>query len=437
MQAGKPDALNIPDLRRTAIAGAAVIALAFGAFAAWAALAPIAGAVIAAGTVKVDSNRKTVQHLEGGIVHEIRVRDGDRVEAGQVLVVLQDTTVDASVDLLSGQLLAESAKVARLTAERDGADQVRFPAALTSPAAGAKAAEILRGERHLFSVRLGALEEQVRSLQSQIEEARHEVANVTAQVESETRSVEYLQEEVAVNERLYQDKFINKSRLLALRRELAETEARRSEHQADLAQARQRINELELRILSLRTARVQNAADELDQSTRRIYDLRERLRPSQDAARRQQVVAPVAGEVVNMRVHTLGGVIGPREPILDIVPKEKALVIEARVAVEDIDEVQRGTFADVRLSAFSQRSTPLVQGEISYVSADRLVDEATRLPYFTVQVTVGERALAEAGNLHLYPGMPAEVFIRTRERSALDYLLEPLTNSLRRAARES
>jgi HlyD family type I secretion membrane fusion protein len=148
-------------------------------------------------------------------------------------------------------------------------------------------------------------------------------------------------------------------------------------------------------------------------------------------------VAPVAGEVVNLRVHTLGGVVGPREPLLDIVPEEKALVIEARVAVEDIDEVQRGTLADVRLSAFSQRSTPLVQGEISYVSADRLVDEATSLPYFTVQVTVGERALAEAGNLHLYPGMPAEVFIRTRERSALDYLLEPITNSLRRAARES
>jgi HlyD family type I secretion membrane fusion protein len=224
VQADKPDVLNIPDLRRTAIAGAAVIVFTFGAFAAWAALAPIAGAVIAAGTVKVDSNRKTVQHLEGGIVQEIRVRDGDRVEAGQVLVVLQDTTVDASVDLLSGQLLAESAKVARLTAERDGLDQVRFPPALTASAAGAKAAEILRAERHLFSVRLAALEEQVRSLQSQIEEARHEVANVTAQVESETQSVEYLQEEVAVNERLYQDKFINKSRLLGLRRELAETE---------------------------------------------------------------------------------------------------------------------------------------------------------------------------------------------------------------------
>ena len=432
-----PVEARTPDLRRTVIAGAVVIGLAFAAFAAWAALAPLSGAVIASGIIKIDNNRKTVQHLEGGIVKEIRVRDGDRVKAGQVLVVLEDASVDASVDMYTGQLWGEMAKAARLTAERDGRPAIQFPSVLLSRRGSPKVGEVLHAEEHLFQVRRQALVDQERSLHGQIDETRREVAGVTEQIESEARAIEFLKEELAANEGLYNDKFISKARLLTLQRELAQTEAQRSEHVADMAKAKEKISELELRILNLHTQAVQQAADDLEQTTRRIYDLQERLRPSRDALQRQQILAPVAGEVVNLRLHTVGGVLAPRDPVLDLVPSDMSLIVEARVGVDDIDEVRPGVGADVRLTAYSQRSTPLVSGEVLYVSADRMTDENTHAPYYTAHVRVDPSSIAAAGNIQLYPGMPAEVFIRTRERSALQYLLEPLTNTLRRAARET
>ncbi|PWT75719.1 MAG: HlyD family type I secretion periplasmic adaptor subunit [Proteobacteria bacterium] len=432
-----PIEARIPDLRRTIIIGGVVIGLAFAVFTAWGALAPLSGAVIANGIVKVDNNRKTVQHLEGGIVKEIRVRDGDRVKAGQVLVVLEDAAVDASLDMFTGQLWGEMAKAARLAAERDARPTIQFPSTLIARKGNQKVGEVLRAEEHLFEVRRQALTDQERSLRGQVDETKREVAGVTEQIESEARAIEFLKEELAANEGLYNDKFISKARLLALRRELAQTEAQRSEHVADVAKAKEKISELELRILNLRTQAMQQAADDLEQTTRRIYDLQERIRPSRDAMERHQVVAPVAGEVVNLRLHTVGGVLAPRDPILEIVPTDTSLIIEARVGVDDIDEVRPGVSADVRLTAYSQRSTPLVSGEVLYVSADRMNDENTHAPYYAAHVRVDAASLAAAGNVQLYPGMPAEVFIRTRERSALQYLLEPLTNTLRRAARET
>src|SRR5690349_731830 len=301
MHRDKPEAapLNVPDPRKLALVGAAVVGFAFAGFAAWGALAPLSGAVIGTGVVKVDSNRKTLQHLEGGIVREIRVKDGDRVAKGQTLILLQDATVSASVDILGIQLYGEMAKAARVRAERDGRDGVEFPRELTALAANPKVAEVLRSERHLFDVRKLALEDQMRALRDQIAEARKEVAGVSEQIDSEARALEFLREELTANEGLYNDKFIAKTRLLTLRRELAQTEALRSEHVADVAKAKQKISELELRILTLRTNRVQSAADELEGTTRKILDLQDRIKPSQDAMQRQSVIAPVAGEVVN------------------------------------------------------------------------------------------------------------------------------------------
>lgn len=437
VEARRPAGPAIPSARKLAIAGALVIAAAFGGFAAWAALAPLSGAAIASGMVKVDSNRKTVQHLEGGIVKEIHVKDGDHVVQGQTLITLQDATVSASLDILGVQLYAEMAKAARVKAERDDHNAIEFPRELTSRSTNPKVAEILHSEQHLFDVRRKSLNDQIQSLREQNDEARREVAGVTDQIESEMRAIELLREELAANEGLYNDKFISKARILTLKRELAQTEALRSEHVADVAKAKQKMSELELRTLNLRVNRVQTAADDLEATTRKILDLQDRIKPSQDAMQRQSVVAPVAGEVVNLRVHTLGGTIGPREPLLDIVPSNNLLIIEARVAPDDIDEVHTGMPADIRLTPFSQRSTPLFRGTVTYVSADRLVDEATHAPYYEAHITVDAESLKSAPHVQLYPGMPAEVFIRTRERTALEYLLEPLTNTLRRAARES
>lgn len=429
--------LDIPTPHRLALAGVGVLAAAFVAFGGWAALAPLSGAVIAPGFVKVDDSIKKVAHLEGGIVKEIRVRNGAKVKQGEVLLVMQDATVSASVDLLAGQLAAETAKAARLRAERDGKAAVQFPPELLAQRADSKMSEVLRGETLLFGVRRHALEEQIRSVRIQIDEANREAAGFDEGVKASDRAILLLREEVAANESLAKENFISRTRLLALQRDLAQTEARRAEYVGDLARARQKSADLELRIITLRTNRVQQAADELEQTRQRALDLQERIRPSRDAQNRQLVVAPVAGEVVNLRVFTPGGVIAPREPVMEIVPDQRHLIIEARVGPDDIEEVRQGMTADVRLTPYHQRSTRLLVGTVTYVSADRLVDEATRAPYYTAYVEVDPQSLKAERHVSLHPGMPAEVFVRTRERSALDYLLEPVTNSLRRAGRES
>jgi HlyD family type I secretion membrane fusion protein len=429
--------LDIPDPRRLARAGAGVLVAAFAVFGAWAAFAPLSGAVIAPGFVKVDDSSKKVAHLEGGIVREIRVRNGAKVKQGEVLLVMQDATVNASVDLLSGQVAAETAKTARLRAERDGKATVQFPPELAARRADPKMAEVLHGEVHLFQVRLKALDEQIRSLRAQIEEANREAAGFDEGVKASDNAIKLLREEVAANEALARENFISKTRLLSLQRELAQTEARRAEYVGDLARARQKASELELRIVTLRTNRMQSAADELEQSRQRILDLQERIRPSRDAQDRQLVVAPVTGEVVNLKVFTPGGVIAPREAVLEIVPDDRRLIIEARIGADDIDEVRQGLPADIRLTPYHQRSTRLLTGKVTYVSADRLMDEVTRAPYYTGYVEVDPESLKAESHVSLQPGMPAEVFIRTRDRTMLNYLIEPVTNTLRRAGRES
>jgi membrane fusion protein, epimerase transport system len=224
--------------------------------------------------------------------------------------------------------------------------------------------------------------------------------------------------------------------VLTLQRAVAEYEARFGEHRAELAKARQRTSELELRVLSAQNAYRQAATDELKEATAKMFDLEERLRPSRDASERQKVVAPIAGEVVGLRVFTPGAVVGPRDVLMEIVPDEKVLIVEARIRPEDINHVRAGSEADVRLTAYKYRTTPLVQGAVIYVSGDRLTDTQTGAPYYIVHVKVPPEALAQGGNLKLQAGAPAEVFIRTDERTTFDYLFAPVTAYLRRAMRE-
>jgi len=220
-----------------------------------------------------------------------------------------------------------------------------------------------------------------------------------------------------------------------LQRAVAEYEARFSEHRAELSKSRQRASELEFRVLSMRNSYVQTATDELKESSTRMFDLEERIRPSRDASQRQKITAPIGGEVVGLRVFTAGSVIGPREVLMEIVPQEKRLIVEARIRPEDINHVKHGSEADIRLTAYQSRTTPLVAGTVTYVSGDRLVEQQTGQPYYTVNIDVPEKSLTDA-NLKLQAGMPAEVFIRTDNRTALDYLLAPVTTYLRRAMRE-
>jgi HlyD family type I secretion membrane fusion protein len=425
-----------PDPGRIARLGLFAIAAALLALAGWAVVAPLSGAVIAPGFVKVDLNRKVVQHQEGGIVRAIRVRDGDRVTQGQELVVLEDVRIEAQLDLLRTQFDAEHAKAARLEAERAYAAEPVFPASLAKRAAEAKVAEFLARETALFRARREALETQIALLRRQIRETTEEASALSQQLVAEARALKLQKEELSLNERLLQQGFVQRTRLMTLQRAVAEYEARHGERRAELSKSRQRASELEFRILSMRNAYAQSAADELKETTARIFDLEERIRPSRDAAERQRIVAPIAGEVVGLRVFSTGSVIGPREVLMEIVPEEKRLIVEARLRPEDINHVRPGSSADVRLTAYQQRTTPLVHGSVIYVSGDRMIEQPSGAPYYVVQVDVPGAALVQAGNLKLQAGMPAEVFIRTDERTTVDYLLAPLTAYLRRAMRE-
>jgi HlyD family type I secretion membrane fusion protein len=238
------------------------------------------------------------------------------------------------------------------------------------------------------------------------------------------------------NQGLLKEGFISKVRILTLERSLADVEARLGEHEAELAAARGRVSELRLRAEGLRTSMMQEAATEMQKTTVQILDLRERLRPFQDAADRQRIAAPIPGEVVGLKFTTVGAVIGPRDPILDVVPDNIELIIEGRIRPEDINYVTVGAEADVRLTSFRQRITPTVTGSVIYVSADRMEDRVDRMVYYVVHVRVTPEALAKAGDLRLQAGMPAEVFIKTEARSALLYVLDPISGFLQRSLRE-
>jgi HlyD family type I secretion membrane fusion protein len=420
-------------LIRAGILGSVLLVL---AIALWVALAPLSGAVIGAGIVKVDMNRKTVQHQEGGIVGEILVRDGSKVEAGQTLILLKDVRVDAGTETVRTQLDVELAKAARLAAEQSGDSRVNFPPELTARGSDPRVAELLRHENSVFRVRREGLANQVALIRGQVREARDEIKARSSQMKADEEGIKFQREELAQNQSLAEQGFVSKTRLLVLQREAAQYESRRAEGAAELARAQQKVSDLELRAETLRSNFQQEASNELRQTTAAVFELRERLRPAQDAEQRQRITAPIAGEVVDLRVTSVGAVIAPRDPLLDIVPENPILLVEARVRPEDISFVRPDALADVRLTAFRQRITPTVEGRVTYISADRLVDKTNNAPYYVVHVRVSPEALRKAGDLKLQAGMPAEIFIQTTARNALQYLLDPIFGFLQRSLRE-
>jgi HlyD family type I secretion membrane fusion protein len=433
---GARGAAERAELTRIARAGAVVMALGILVMGGWLVAAPLSGAVIAQGFVKVDMNRKVVQHQEGGIVKQVLVRDGERVKLGQVLVVIEDVKLDATLDLLRTQHDGERAKAARLEAERAILPQVTFPAELVARKTEPKVVEFLQRETTLFRARREALDTQIALLRKQMQQTTVEANALADQIAAEERALKLQKDELKVNESLLTQGFVQKTRLMQLERAVAEYEARWGEHRAELSKTQQRAAELELRVLAQRNTYVQSAADELKEASTRIFDLEERLRPSKDAAERQRIAAPIAGEVVGLRVSSHGAVVGPREVLMEIVPEDKTLIVEARIRPEDINHVRAGSQAEVRLTAYQQRTTPLVAGKVLYVSADRMVEQQSGAAYYIAHIDVTASALSDAGNLRMQAGMPAEVYIRTDSRTALDYLLAPVTAYLRRGMRE-
>ena len=399
----------------------------------WIATAPLSGAVVASGQLKVELNRKTVQHKEGGIVQEILVRDGQTVRAGQPLIVVADVRSDAELSLLQDQLRAEHLRSARAAAEAALETTFTPPASLAEEA---EAAEHVAREMALFAAHRRTLDEQVASLEAQIRDARAQSQALQSQIEATETSVELSQEELQLNEKLVRDGFVQRTRVLALQRETSDYRSRLGESRSELALARQRAGELNTRIAQARNQYQQQATDELKASAAKVRELEERLRPSRDQVERKLVRSPVDGEVMSMRVSAVGEVIGPRDPILDVVPAHERLVVEAQIRPQDINHVRRDSPADVRLSAFDARTTPLLPGKVVFVSPDRVRNADTGESWFVATVEVEAASLKDHPEIRLQAGMPAELFVKTPERTLFQYLVRPLTAFASRAMRE-
>ena len=428
--------IETPNVRLPVAIGFATIAVFFGVFGAWAALSPLDSAAIAPGVVSVDTNRKTIQHFEGGIVGEIKVRDGDKVVAGQVLIRLDDTRARATLELLRGRQVAASALEARLIAERDGKRKIAFPGWLVKARENPKSRETIGGQVNIFEARRNALVGQTSILNQGIAQYSEEINGLRGQIGSEDRQYELITDELKGLRDLFEKGFAKKPRILALEREAARINGSRSQNLARIARAEQSIAEARLRINELRTEMINQAVAELRDVQSELFELAERVKAAEDVLRRTEIRAPLDGTVVDLQVHTPGGVIAPGERLLDIVPSGERLVVEARVDPGDIDVVHPGLRARVRFTAFNQRSVVAIDGTVTSVSADSLVDERSGVSYYLARVELAEDFAKQRGDVTLYPGMPAEVMIVTGARTALDYFMRPIARSLNRAFRE-
>jgi HlyD family type I secretion membrane fusion protein len=410
-----------------------VLAVFAGACVLWASLAPLSGAIIAAGVVKTEQNRKTVQHQEGGIVAAILVKEGQRVKAGEPLVEIGDVRVSASNSIFIDRLASESVRRARLQAELMLAPVFSF----TPPDGGAEAAaEYLARERALFTAQRRSLEQQEVVLRTQVQETERQMQAQDSQIAATQAALDSAREELEMNRNLVKEGFIQRTRLLALERVVSDYESRLGEFQGNLAQARQRIEDYRLRIVLSRNQYQQKAAAELKEAVAKIDELQQQLRATTDQVDRLVVRSPVDGAVMGLRVTAPGQAIGPRDPILDVVPLEEKLVVEARVKPDDVDHVRLGSDAEVRLTAYEQRKMPKLMGKVVSVSPDRLTDPQSGMSWFTIQVEVDLGPLKDTPNVSMQTGMAAEVFVTTPNRSLLDYLLQPLLDTARRGMRE-
>jgi HlyD family type I secretion membrane fusion protein len=428
-----PSALASAAVRRGLHSALWVIGLAVALCAWWIGSAPLAGAVIMQGVVKSELNRKVIQHQEGGIVSEILVRDGQHVAAGEVLTYISDVRSDVGRDVLRGQQAAEQLRKKRLEAEVELAPH--FNASLIGQVSRADK-DLITREQRLFDARRHNLDEQVASMLSQVGDVDAQIAGLRAQEASNQSGLKLARDELVANQELAAQGYVQKTRLLTLERTVVEYDSRLGQMRSDIAQAQQKIQDLHLRSAQARNTYQQQAADDLKDATVRLREIEERLRASEDLANRQAVRAPVAGTVMGLRITAAGLNVGPREPLMEIVPAEERLVIEGRVRLEDIAHVRVGADAEVRLTAYEYRRTPRLPAKVDFVSADRMVDNQSGASWFVAQLSLDPAELARHSDIRLQTGMPAEVYVSTPARSMLSYLLGPIDSFRLRALRE-
>ena len=428
----------LADLRRPLLWGVLTLLLVFGFGIGWAAMAPLAGAAIAPGIVSPDGSRRTVQHLEGGIIRELRVRDGDIVEASQPLVVLEGVDARAQVGRLEERLRTLAATEARLVAERAGSSRIEFTHPILAAAGDPDVAAVRRAQANQFEARRAADANREAILDQRVEQLHFQIGGYVRQLEANRRQRELIEEEATDVEQLYGKGLERKTRLLALLRDQADLLGEEGELTAQIARAEEAIGETRLQISDLRIQRMEEIDAEFAKVQMERGEAEEQLAAARDKLRRTEIVAPVAGIVLNSRFKTTGGVIGPGDPILDLVPLEEELIIEARLSPTDIEEVASGQDASVMFPSLPQRSVLRIAGRVRSVSADAMIDDRSGMTYYLARIQVDRDQLAQAApGVQLTPGMPAEVFITTTERTLLQYLLQPLIQTFARTFRES
>ena len=423
-------------LRRFQLVGYLSVAVALGAFGSWAILTKLNGAVIAPGVVVAESNTKRVQHKDGGIVKKLLVRDGDRVEAGQDLVILDDTETRAELGIIDALLVEELTKKARLEAQRDDAPAVVFPPEIESRRSDPAVAAVISGQEKLFAARRAAVEGKVSQLKEQIGQVAEQVEGFTAQIASKERQIGLIKDELADLNGLLVQGLVQKSRVLAMEREQARLEGERGELIGQRAAALSKGSEIKMQILQIGEEVLSQTLSELREAEGRSAELSERRLAARARLDRMVVKAPITGVVYQMMVHTEGGVISPAEPLLMLAPEQDELVLQAHVSPQNIEQVHEGQMAHVRFPAFNSRTTPEIYAEVSNVAADTTRVNAETPPFYDVRLRISKEELAKLGDRKLKHGMPAEAFIQTDARSPMSYLIKPLMDQIAHAWRE-
>ena len=412
--------------------GLIVLLSTLGIFGLWAFIAPIDGAALAPGFVTVKSHKKTVQHLDGGIVSQLLVKDGDIVKAGDLLLTLDGTENKAQLEISRGQFFTLLAQVARLEAERDGKTKLTYPdifKGVTDP----RALESKRTEEQIFTARKNAHEGEMAVLKQRIGQLNSRVDGLKGQQTSKQDLLTSYREELRDLKELLAEGFVDKQRLRDIERQHSLNSGEISALTAEIASSQIQIGETKLEILQLEKKFQEEVVGKLSEAQAELYDVNQRMLAIRDKVVRIDIKAPVAGRVMGLAVHTLGGVILPGHPILEIVPQQEELVIEAQVTPLDIDRVNIGLVAEVRFSAFKQAITPVIEGKLINLSADRLIEEKTGTPYYLAQIELTPDSYQKMQHLELLPGMPVEVLIKTGERTVFEYLTKPISNAFARA----
>lgn len=419
-------------MRPVLIAGAVIVLVFFGGLGSWAAIAPLQSVAVAPGVLNVESQRKTIQHLEGGIVAEILVAEGDGVVAGQALIRLDPVQARSLMTQLRIRHQTLKAQEARLLAERDGRATMDFE----YDREDAEISNAVAGEIRIFEARRAAMDSEKAILNNRIAQLREEMTGLQGQIGAQTQQLSLIDEELTAQEKMFERQLVSMQRMIELKRERSEIVGDRNQQRAAIARIKQSIDEEKLKILDLKTTLSNEVVAQLREVETSLADVAERSRAAADVVERTTILAPLDGKIVNLQIHTVGGVVAPGDDLMDIVPAREALVVDARVNPSDIDAVNPGLKAQVVLTAFSRRTVKPLDGIVTSVSADRLTDARTDEPYYLARVSLVDDAVHADEDLELSAGMQADVMIITGEQTAIEYLFAPVERSFYRAMRE-